>query len=154
ALLEIAGHDDDEVRPEAADLLLHRALRAVANGDHDDHRADTDHDAEHREHRAHLVLRDALRGELEERGLFHAASFIPVTSSADSAARSSAARRRCSTGWSRTIRPSRTSTTRVAYCATSGSCVTSRMVIPWSLSFWKSAITSMEVRLSRLPVGS
>src|SRR5437764_3785544 len=51
--------------------------------------------------------------------------------------------------------PSRNTTERLQKLAISASWVTSTMVRPRSsFNFWKISITSTEVRLSRLPVGS
>ena len=65
---EVAGQDDDEVGAQALDLVLDARLRAGADGDHRDHRAHADDDAEHRQRGAQLVdaqrgQRDAQRGE-------------------------------------------------------------------------------------------
>ncbi len=50
-----AGQDDDQVRAEAPDLLVDPGLRARADRDHRDHRADADDDAEHGQDAAQLV---------------------------------------------------------------------------------------------------
>ena len=65
---EVAGQHDDEVGAQALDLVLDARLRAGADGDHRDHRAHADDDAEHRQRGAQLVdaqggQRDAQRGE-------------------------------------------------------------------------------------------
>ena len=52
------------------------------------------------------------------------------------------------------MRPSRTTITRRARAATSGSCVTSTIVMPSAASAASSAIISSLARESRLPVGS
>ena len=51
----LAGADREQRRAERRDAVLHRLLRARAERDDRDHRADADHDAEHREQRAELV---------------------------------------------------------------------------------------------------
>src|ERR1035437_6062029 len=161
ALRRRTGRDHDEIGAEAGDRRCDLRLRAVADSDHHDYRADADHDAEHREQRAHLVLEDALPGELEQRALFHAAptatgvaSVTTTGSTLPRARRSSAALCRSVTGSSWMILPSRTSTTRFAYLATSGSWLTITIVMPCALRSWKSAMTSTVMWLSRLPVGS
>ena len=61
----------------------------------------------------------------------------------------------CAIFWSIWIRPSRNRTSRVPYSAMSISCVMSSTVMPRStFSRWKMSMTSIDVRVSRLPVGS
>ena len=82
-------------------------------------------------------------------------SALPFASGGGSAASSSLAHRRCALISSRTMCPSRNAIVRVPYSAMSCSCVMSRIVMPRSmLRRWNTSITSMLVRLSRLPVGS
>lgn len=50
-----AGQDNEEVSAKAFDLLAHRFVGALPDGDHRDQRGDADEDAEHGECRAHLV---------------------------------------------------------------------------------------------------
>src|SRR5579863_7502455 len=57
-------------------------------------------------------------------------------------------------GSSEKIWPSRICTTRCAYSAMSNSCVTSTMVFPCECRWSKSAMISIPVFESRLPVGS
>ena len=56
-----AGHgaagDEQQVGAHGGDLVLHLLLRALADADHGDDRADADDDAQHGEHGAHLVAR-------------------------------------------------------------------------------------------------
>ena len=56
-----ARQDHDDIGAEALDLLAHRLVGALADGDHDDERGDADEHAEHGQRRAHLVAPDRLR---------------------------------------------------------------------------------------------
>ena len=65
ALLHALRIDLEDRRSEPRDAILDGVLRAVAERDHRDHRADADDDAEHREQRPQLVgaqRREARRG--------------------------------------------------------------------------------------------
>ncbi len=111
ALLRSSRRDDDHVRAEVLYLLLDARPRAVPHCDHHDHGAHADDDPKHREQRAHLVLQDALRGDLDQDGFSHA---VTASSRSSAAARSSAAMCRSVTASSWMMRPSRTSTERLA----------------------------------------
>ncbi len=56
-----ARQDHDQIGAEAFDLLAHRLVGALADGDHGDQRGDADEDAEHGQRRAHHVAADRLR---------------------------------------------------------------------------------------------
>src|SRR5207247_10391801 len=103
-----AGKDDDQVRAEALDLLGHTRLGAGTHGHHGDHGADPDDDAEHRESASELVHPQRADGEPGALPDLHA------TTSASPDARASAASRGEATGSSRSSRPSRNVSTRLA----------------------------------------
>src|SRR5262249_26354855 len=137
AALRAVGQDE-HVGAQALEHVLDRLLRALTARHHRDHRADAEHDAEHRQERAHLVAPQRAHRELEGGEHAHAAT--------------SALTGVCFL--SSMIRPSRRVTTREAYAAMSASWVTRMMVLPWSTRPCRIAITSYEVLVSRLPVGS
>src|SRR4029079_4231093 len=128
----------EDIGAQALEHVLDRLLRALAHGDHRDHRADAEHDAEHGQRCAHLVAPQRPHRELERGEDVHAATSaltgVCVLSSM--------------------IRPSRKVTTRDAYAAMSDSWVTRMMVLPCVTRPCRIAITSYDVLLSRLPVGS
>src|SRR5439155_7612651 len=140
---------DDQVRPEALDLLGHARLGAGADTDHRDHGGDADDDAEHRERAPKLVDPQRSDGDADALPDAHAAA-----SSAGCEARACSASSGAATGSSLRRLPSRNERMRPAYAAMSGSWVTSTIVSPSRLSRCKSASTSTLVRESRLPVGS
>ncbi len=70
---EVAGQHDDEVRPQALDLVLDARLRAGTHGHHRDHRADADDDAEHRQRAAQLVHAQRGEGDTQRGQEIHAA---------------------------------------------------------------------------------
>ena len=57
----VRRRDGDEVRAQREDGVLHLLRRAVADGDHRDHRRDADDHAEHRERRTQLVHHERLQ---------------------------------------------------------------------------------------------
>jgi hypothetical protein len=59
-LREVAGVHVDQVRPRRFHLFFDRRLRAAAERDHRDDRADADDHAEHGQDRAHLVAVERL----------------------------------------------------------------------------------------------
>ena len=65
AHVRAAGKDRDHVGAGAADLVLDGALRAGAEGDHDDHRADANDDPEHRQRGAELVPVERPEGDVD-----------------------------------------------------------------------------------------
>src|ERR1019366_2305562 len=138
-----AGQHDEEVRPHRGERLLDLALRAGADGHHRDDRADADDDPERGQERAHLVPQDGAQRHAERLPEVHRTP--PDGGMSTTFGTRFSSDRTC---------PSFTTTTRDANSATSGSCVTRMIVIPWLPSSWKSAITSRLVRESRLPVGS
>src|SRR5205814_933107 len=83
-----ARQRDDEIRPEALDLLRDARLRAGPHANHRDDRGNTDDDAEHREGAPQLVDAQRADGDADALPDAHAAS-----SSAGSAARTRAASR-------------------------------------------------------------
>ncbi len=89
---EAAGHDRDDVRAEALDLLLDGDAGAVADRDEDDHRGDADRDPEHRQQRAQPVRQHALDGHPERLDDAHALIGSACGGRAAAAARRS---RRC-----------------------------------------------------------
>ena len=58
----LPGRDGEEVAAQALDPLRDPRGGALADGDHGDHRADADEDAEDGEHGAHLVLQQRAGG--------------------------------------------------------------------------------------------
>src|SRR5262249_15359153 len=132
------------VRAHRGNLLADLGAGAAAEGDHGDEGAHADDDAQRGQQRAEAVAGEGFYGDPEQ------------TEDAHSSLRSSkGGRRRFSLMGSSAMRPSRNTTTRRAYSAMSGSCVTRTMVMPRS-SFMRMRmpITSSLVRESRLPVGS
>jgi len=100
------------------------------------------------------LLEDVALG-LVARGHADVAATVETTDQLRSIAAAIAAR--ASRGaWRRssTSLPSRKSSTRDAKAATSGSCVTTTMVMPCAFSSWNSAMMPRPVRLSSAPVGS
>src|SRR6185369_9663960 len=127
--------------------LFDLGLGAFADADGEDDGADADDHAERRQERAHLVAHERAQGDAQRVQDAHAAS------SGGSSATAAAA----SFGFCRVSDmtcPSRMTTTRAAYSAMSGSCVTRTTMMPSRPSAWNSAMTSTLVRESRLPVGS
>ena len=110
AELELARHDDDDVRPEPLDLLLDLLLRPAAERDEDHDRRDADDDAEHGQRAAQPVGAQGVQGDPERLAGPHGA---PTA-------------RRCST------RPSRIAIRRPASAATSRSWVTTTTATPRS----------------------
>ena len=65
--LNVLRADDDVARAEPLDQRERLLLRAGADRQHRDHRADAEHHAEHRQRRAQLVLARGSRGAVDER---------------------------------------------------------------------------------------
>src|SRR5207253_10189316 len=145
-----ARQHDDQVRPEALDLLDDAGLGSGADAHHGDHRADADDDAEHRQGAPELVDSKSPPGDSDALPDAHAGSSASRGRDVSATAASTGA----STRSSALSRPSRKVRWRLAYVAMSGSCVTRTIVRPARLSPCKSASTSTLVRVSRLPVGS
>src|SRR4029453_11649724 len=145
-----AREHDDEVRPEALDLLGHARLRAGADSHHGDHRADADDDAEHGQGTPELFDPEGRAGDTAALPDAHAAS----SSSRGRDVSATAASTGSATRSSALSRPSRKIKWRLAYVAMSGSWVTRTIVSPARLSPCRRASTSTLVRVSRLPVGS
>src|SRR5438876_3742451 len=143
-----AGHEYDEVRAEALDLLGHARLRPRAHAHRDDDSAHADDDAQHRQCAAQFIHPQRADGDPGALPDIHA------TTSSSRSASCAAASRGEETGSSRSRRPSRNVSVRPACIAMSGSWVTRTIVSPASLRRWSSARISMLVRVSRLPVGS
>src|SRR6266508_471066 len=144
-----AGKEKDHVGSESLELLGYARLRARADGDHGDHGADTDDDAQHRQRATKLVHAQRAEGDAGAGQHVHASS-----SSGGSDASSRRASLGIATASSLVTRPSRNTRTREANWAMSASCVTRTTVMPCRFRSWSRAMTSMLVRVSRLPVGS
>src|SRR5581483_10881084 len=135
ALRDASRQYDDQVAAQAVDLILNRNARADADGDRHDDGGDPDDHTQHRQERARAVARQRIERQPESSERVHAACSLAIASE--------------------TTRPSRNVTTRFAYAATSGSCVTRSIVIPCSwFSRRKSCMTSSDVLVSSAPVGS
>ena len=121
------GSTISRLEPSARICSSHARLRARADRDHRDHRADADDDAEHGERAAQLVDAPARAA----RRASSAPKFMQRP--AGSVRRAASLRPPCRRG---------TRCTRRAKRATSGSWVTSTTVMPWRLSSWNSAMIS------------
>src|SRR6185503_9554367 len=146
-IAQVRRRHRDEVRAERQDRVLHLLRRAVADGDHRDHRRDADDHTEHRQRGPQLVDDERLQRRAERVVELHSAPPIPerISSCARSGAR---------TGSSCETTPSRMRTMRRQCAATSGSCVTMTTVFPSSLSRCRiDRISALECE-SRFPVGS
>src|SRR5262249_49749123 len=122
---------------------LHPRPGPVADRDHGDHGGHADDDAEGGEQRAQLVAEQRADGDLRRDHRAHADSWSGGATAGTATRRSS--------DWTG---PSLTTTTREAYSAMSCSWVTRMTVMPERPSSWNSAMISIDVRESRLPVGS
>src|SRR4029079_10284932 len=130
------GLGKDQVLAKATNLVLHALLRALADGDQHDYRADADDHAQHRQQAAQSVGGDGAERDAECIENAHETALT--------------ARRESSTMW-----PSRMRTMRSAWSATDCSWVTRITVIPCSRTrFARISMTSSPVRVSSAPVGS
>ncbi len=66
AVLENAGQYDEQIAAQRRDGLLDQDLRALSDGQHQDHRAHADHHAQHGEEGAQLVGGHRLPGFAEQ----------------------------------------------------------------------------------------
>src|SRR5208283_4938356 len=153
--VDAAGENLDDILAEGGDAGLDLGLGAIADADHRDNRPDADDDAQHGENRPQLVPAQRAESGFEDDEIAHGqkASCAALCSSCRRR-NSASAIKRLATGVSLTTWPSRMTTIRLVYWATSSSWVTMTMVMPWSLSFWNTPMMSALVRVSRLPVGS
>src|SRR5256885_12871303 len=124
--------DVDHIGAERLNLVVDLDARAVADRDQQDHRRDADEDAERRQRAAQAIGKKPVAGDAQRLKEVHAARLS-----------------------SRTMRPSRSSTTRLAKRAMSCSCVIRMTVRPRSAFRLASSrmISTLET-LSRFPVGS
>src|SRR6202041_3559991 len=113
---EAAGQHDDHVATQRVDLVADRGPRTGADRHGDDDRGDADHDAEHRQERARTIAQQGHECHARDDGTFNDTANSVGFGAAES----------------ERIRPSRNVTVRLAKAATSGSWVTSMIVMPRS----------------------